>query len=54
MKPKSNTERLFYGKGDNYDTIKNKLDRTSSIFSGEYKDYKNGNVDVFIFAPTSK
>ena len=47
-------DRLFYGKAQEYDSIKNKLDRTSSIFSGENKEYNNGNVQVFIPCPTSK
>ena len=52
--PKTDTERLFYGKAQEYDSVKNKLDRTSSIFSGENKEYNNGNVQVFIPCPTSK
>ena len=56
LQPKPNTdyEKLFYGKSDNYDEIKNKLDRTNSIFSGGNKEYNNGNVQVFIPCPTSK
>ena len=53
-KPKTDFEKLYYGKADNYDEIKKKLDRTNSIFSGGNKEYNNGNVQVFIPCPSSK
>ena len=42
--PKTDSEKLFYGKTPDYEEIKNKLDRTSSLYSQVNQEYKNGYV----------
>ena len=54
MVPKTDSQNLFYGKTNDYDEIKNKLDRTSSLFSQANQEYKNGNVEVIIPCLPSK
>ena len=54
LKPKTDSDKLFYGKAEIYEEIKNKLDRTSSLYSQINPDYNNGNVEVIIPCPTSK
>ena len=52
--PRNNNEKIFYGKTEDYEEIKNKLDRTSSLYSQANPNYNNGNVEVIIPCPTSK